>query len=406
MTIDTLRADHVGLSRDGVPLTPAVERLAADAVRYRDVLGNSSTTRPSHASLLSGLYPWRHRVVSNHHVLAGDVPWLPETLRARGFATGAVVSSIQLRAAESGMGRGFDAYDDRFDTTEANRSNMPVKSPAETTRVALAWLAANRGRDFFLWVHYFPPHGPYTPPDDFLRDLPDAASATSLPVSGGNYAQGTIPRYQRLGTETDPEAYRRRYAAHVRYVDHHVGRLLDGLRDLGLYAGALVVVTSDHGESLGEHDWYFCHGNLVYQEQVAVPLLLKLPGNREAGRVVSEPVEGVDVPATMVRVLGLGDVGGLDGRDVLTGTPGAATRPRFTQSEDAEVVGVVVAGRSSCCASGSRASRAPPTPPVRCSRSTWIRPSPPRSTAPAPRRWPRSRPCCGSGTPACRKGRR
>jgi len=216
-----------------------------------------------------------------------------------------------------------------------------MKSPPETTKVALAWLAANRQRDFFLWVHYLPPHGPYTPPEEFVRDLPRSESGTQLPVSSENNAQGMIPRYQRLRGESDPEVYRRAYAGHVRYVDRHVGRLLDGLRELGLYDRALVIVTSDHGESLGEHGWYFCHGNLVYQEQVLVPLLVKLPASRDAGRVVEAPVEGVDIAPTVLRVLGLDGVMRVDGRVILAEALGNEARPRFTQSDDAEVLGAI-----------------------------------------------------------------
>jgi arylsulfatase A-like enzyme len=150
-----------------------------------------------------------------------------------------------------------------------------------------------------------------------------------------------IPRYQQLPGEDDPEAYRRAYAGHVRYVDRHVGDLLDGLRELRLYDDALVVVTSDHGESLGEHGWYFCHGNLVYQEQIRVPLLVKLPGNDDAGRVVAAPVEGVDVAPTVLRVLGLDDTMRADGRVILADALGDDPRPRFTQSDDAEVLAAI-----------------------------------------------------------------
>jgi arylsulfatase A-like enzyme len=363
ITIDTLRADHVGTSRYGARLTPALDRLAADAVRYSDVLANASTTLTSHVSMLTGLYPWHHRVISNRHALAEAVPWLPEALRARGFATAAVVSSITLDA-HTGLARGFDLYDDRFDAAEVNRANQLVKTPAETTRVTLSWLSDHARRDFFLWVHYLPPHGPYTPPEEFLRDMRRSESAQRLPIGLDNWDAGAIPRYQRLDGERDPEAYRRAYAGHVRYVDHHVGRLLDGLRELRLYDGALVIVASDHGESLGEHGWYFCHGNLVYQEQVAIPLSIKLPGAVAAGRVITTPVEGVDIAPTVLRVLGLDDVLHADGRVILPGALDGGPRPRFTQSDNAEVL-AVVAGATKLVLRVSDPSLAGPSHPGR-----------------------------------------
>jgi arylsulfatase A-like enzyme len=343
ITIDTLRADHVGARRDGMALTPSLDRFAKDAVVYSDALANASMTLPSHASMLTGLYPWRHRVLSNDHVLPAGVPTLAELLAARGFATGAVVSSFPLVAERSGMGRGFQSYDEHFNSSELNRTRQLVKTPDETTRVAAAWLAAHRGGPLFLWVHYFPPHGPYNPPAEFLEGLKEAAPdpARALRVSKLNFEPRAIPAYQKFGAESEPEAYRRRYAGYVRYVDHHVGALLRAVENAGLYKDATILIASDHGESLGEHGWFFCHGNLVYDEQVRIPLLLKLPRNREAGRVVGAPVESVDFVPTLLRILGLDGALQGDGRVILPEALGAPARPRFTQSNNAELVAIL-----------------------------------------------------------------
>ncbi len=348
ITIDTLRADHVGARRAGVQLTPSLDRFAADAISYKDAVANASMTLPSHASMLTGLYPWRHRVLSNDHVLPKDIPTLAEALRARGFATGAVVSSLPLMAERSGLGRGFASYEERFDSTELNRTRQLVKTPAETTRVAADWIRAHRRGAFFLWVHYLPPHGPYHPPPEFLTGLrevePDPSRA--LPVAQRNFEPNAISAYQRFGEERDPESYRRRYAGYVRYVDHHVGRLLKVLEELGIYEGATVVIVSDHGESLGERGWYFCHGNLVTREQVQIPLLLKLPGNRQAGHSLTTPVETVDLAPTLLRILGLDAALASDGRVILPeALLGAPARRRFTQSNNAELVAVEEGGR-------------------------------------------------------------
>jgi arylsulfatase A-like enzyme len=333
VSIDTLRADHVGAVRAGVPLTPSIDVLAAESLRFTDALANCTVTRSSHASMLTGLYPWRHGIPDNSGSLRPGVTTLAEALHARGVATGAVVSSFPLRE----LARGFDTFRQAFDHTAGERAE-PVASPGAATEAALEWLREHRQQRFFLFVHYFPPHGPYNAPPRFRLPELEAPSGRLLPVSRVNYEHGAIPVYQKLGEERDPAVYRARYAARVRFVDHFVGRLLDGLRGLGLYDEAAIVLTADHGESLGERGWWFCHGNLTYREQSAVPLLLKLPGGARARTEVGAPVQGVDVFPTVLALLGERAPDGLDGLSLLDAADGriARARLRFTQSGDAE----------------------------------------------------------------------
>jgi arylsulfatase A-like enzyme len=338
VSIDTLRADHVGAARAGVPLTPSIDGLAREAVRFTDALANCTVTRSSHASMLTGLYPWRHGIPDNSGALLPGVTTLAEALGARGVATGAVVSSFPMRE----LARGFSTFHQAFDHTVDNRDE-PVASPGAATEAALGWLRAHGRERFFLLVHYFPPHGPYNAPARFRLPGIEAPSGRPLPLSRLNYEHGAIPAYQRLGEERDPAVYRARYAARVRFVDHHVGRLLEGLRGLGLYDDAAVLVTSDHGESLGERGWWFCHGNLTYREQSAVPLVLKLPGGARGGTAVDAPVQGVDLFPTVLALLGERAPGGLDGTSLLEAAGGRPTpaRVRFTQSGDAEQLSVL-----------------------------------------------------------------
>jgi arylsulfatase A-like enzyme len=288
--------------------------------------------------MLTGLYPWRHGIPDNSGALLPGVTTLAEALGARGVATGAVVSSFPMRE----LARGFSTFHQAFDHTVDNRDE-PVASPGAATEAALGWLRAHGRERFFLLVHYFPPHGPYNAPARFRLPGIEAPSGRPLPLSRLNYEHGAIPAYQRLGEERDPAVYRARYAARVRFVDHHVGRLLEGLRGLGLYDDAAVLVTSDHGESLGERGWWFCHGNLTYREQSAVPLVLKLPGGARGGTAVDAPVQGVDLFPTVLALLGERAPGGLDGTSLLEAAGGRPTpaRVRFTQSGDAEQLSVL-----------------------------------------------------------------
>jgi arylsulfatase A-like enzyme len=331
ITIDTLRADRVG-ARDGAPsLTPALDALARDGVSYDDAITNCSVTRCAHVSLLTGLYPWRHGVLDNSTRYEGRS--LPEWLRSCGFATGAVASSLPVKELTTG----FDWRHEGFPAAEAGRVSYPTKRPEQTTQAAIRFVELNRGRPFFLWVHYFPPHGPYTPPEPFLRGKL-AALGPRLAVSARNYEKDRIPAYQALPGVLDADEYRRRYDAHVRYVDAFAGRLLDRLREDGLYHDALIVVTSDHGESLGEHDWYFLHGNLVYQEQSRVPLIVKRPRGALAGSRVASPVELIDVAGSIATLAGAAGYES-DGTP-LPGPGPARARTRYTQSNDAEVAAV------------------------------------------------------------------
>jgi arylsulfatase A-like enzyme len=350
VTIDSLRDDHVGVSSREAPLTPHLDRLGADGVRFGDALASATTTLASHASMLTGLRPQRHGIHANEGTLGGSIPMVGELLRLQGVRTGAVVSSFVLRS-EGGLARGFETYDESFDGRELTRGGQRVKSAATTTRVALDWLARHRGDRLFLWVHYFPPHGPYTPPEQYRLEREKGESGDRperLEFSSRNYERGRIPTYQRLEDLHEAEAYRARYEAHIRYVDDHVGRLLDGMRQLGIYQRALIIATSDHGESLGEHGWYFCHGNLVYGEQALVPLIVKWPGRRDrAGTTCSAPVELVDIAPTILAHFGLRAVEpgeGVDLAELLADPAIAAERLRLTQSTDAEISAAVLGG--------------------------------------------------------------
>jgi len=334
ITIDTLRDDHVGVDRGGKPLTPSLDRIAADGIRYTDAITNSTVTRPAHASILTGLYPWHHGIPDQVTKLGEGVATLATVLGERGFLTAGIVSSYTLR----GLSTGFEYFHQRLRSTELNRPGEHYKSPEETTRIAADWVKEHAGKAFFLWVHYFPPHGPYTPPDDFIDAAGEKPSGETLEVSDLNYEEGAIPMYQALPGIRDPAIYRSRYEANVRYVDFHVGAFVSTLRELGMYENALLLVTADHGESLGEHDWYFAHGNLVYDEQAKVPLLVKLPGNERAGSVVTDPVETLDIAPTVLALLNLSELMPTEGRSLLGDLESSAPRLRFSQTNDAELV--------------------------------------------------------------------
>jgi arylsulfatase A-like enzyme len=218
-----------------------------------------------------------------------------------------VVSNWVVRGA-TGLNAGFHRYDDSLPQREAGRA-VPERIAADTTDAALAELDAclpNAAARCFLWVHYQDPHGPYTPPGDWRaryleRERAERDGTRELPALPGPFGSGGIPSYQLLGGVTEVAFYRAGYDAEVAYLDEEVGRLLEGIAARGLRDAALVVFTADHGESLGEDDYWFSHGERLSDPLVRVPLLLRAPGAGSGPR--PDLVALVDVFPTLTQAV-------------------------------------------------------------------------------------------------------
>ncbi len=274
ITVDTLRADRLGCYGSKTVATPAMDGLARDGVLFERALAQVPLTFPSHASIFTGTYPSYTGVQDfTSPPLGPGFRTLAQSLKANGYATGAVVSSFVLDRSW-GVARGFDFYDDAFSGKSFLEKDLAlVERPArDSVDHAIAWLARTRRRPFFLWLHLYDPHSPYRPPEPF--------------------------RSQYKGRPYDGE---------VAYTDAQVGRLLQWLKARRLYAGTLIVLVSDHGESLGEHGEQE-HGFFIYRSTTHVPLILKPPAGspvrpgRHAG-----PVEAVSLAPTLLEMAGLRD---------------------------------------------------------------------------------------------------
>ncbi len=286
ISVDTLRADFLGAYGSVRGLTPRMDRLARESLVFTSAYSATSFTLPSLSALLTGRYPEELGIWNNESAVPESVPTLATELRASGWRTGAVVSNFILRSS-SGIDTGFDVYDDRFPQREAVR-NWPERTATDTTDAFFRILDDCRvgPSRCFVWVHYQDPHGPYTPPPgtreshiEAERRAPDGRR--QLPVQAkGDIGLGGIPRYQYLEGNREVAFYRAGYDAEVNYVDTEVGRLLDGLRERRLADEALVVFTADHGEALGEHDYWFAHGEHLTDPLVRIPLMIRGPGIR------------------------------------------------------------------------------------------------------------------------------
>jgi Tfp pilus assembly protein PilF len=258
VTVDTLRADHVGCY-GGAP-TPHVDLLCARGVVFEQATTTAPTTLPAHVSLLSGQWVHTDGVDSNTDVVPRGLRLLPDTLRDAGWATAAFVSGRPL-AGPSGLSAHFATYDDTFPDALGGTRSPAERRAGNTVAAANQWIAT-APEPFFLWVHFYDPHAPRTPTH----------------VGG------------------DP------YEGEIQDVDEAVGRLLDALAARGVADHTAVVVVADHGEGLGDHGEE-THGVLLYEETVHVPLVVAVPGATPRRRV--EPVSVVDVAPTLAALAGV-----------------------------------------------------------------------------------------------------
>jgi choline-sulfatase len=266
VTLDTTRADAIGPEARGIG-TPSFNALAARGRRFRQAYATVPETLPSHSSMMTGLYPAGHSVRENARYLPPDRPVLAERLAQAGYRTEAFVSSFVL-ARRFGLARGFSVYDDELAAGQAERASR------DTTDRAVAHMARESGERLFLWVHYFDPHAPYSPPEPF-RSL---------------FAK-------------------RPYLGEVAAMDEQLGRLVRAF-ELRVEAPRAILVVGDHGEGLGDHG-ESQHGNLVYQSTMHVPLLLVGPG--VAPGVSDTPVSTRRVFHTVLDWAGLGEADSLRG---------------------------------------------------------------------------------------------
>ncbi len=262
ITLDTTRADRLGAYGGPPGLTPNLDRLAASGVVFERAYCAMPLTGPSHAALLTGRTPRELGVVQNGVPLGPDAPTLAEVLRSRGYRTAAVVAAFPV-SSKLGFARGFEFFDDGFGAADAlSRLTLArfagsfglvnvkarLQRPAdEVTASAVRWLEDPPYGPFFLWVHYFDPHTPYEPPEG----------------------------YREKTRAQDPQV--RAYDGEVAFMDAQIGQLLAALRDFGLRDNTVVVAAADHGESLGEHDYYYDHGRYVYEQSMHVPLIVAAP---------------------------------------------------------------------------------------------------------------------------------
>ncbi len=301
VSIDTLRPDHLGCYGYPRSTSPEIDRFREEAVLFEQAVAHAPSTLSSHASLFSSLLPPHHGAsVLNHSAVAPSVTLLAEVLRDAGFATASFNGGGQLHPAW-GLDRGFDVYES---FAESDGDRLGEDTFRERLAAATAWIESVKEEPFFLFLHTYEVHHPYTPAPERLA-LMETGYEGKLP------GQISIRLLEKInaGTKTlhpgDLEHVVATYDAEISSADAGFADLLALLRRLGRYDPSLIVLTSDHGEAFGERGRIGWHGDTLYDEQLRIPLVVRLPGGRLAGTTVKGQVRGVDLAPTLLSVLGI-----------------------------------------------------------------------------------------------------
>ena len=357
MTVDALRADHASLHGYPRDTTPGLRELSTEAVRFKWAFAPSSYTGPSHASILTGKYPSFHEVGFANGVFKATISGsIASILHGLGYATAAFVSTIVLRRSV-GLDKGFEQYDDECKEPEVNRPHSLWRRGKDTAHAALRWLHQNKADDCFLWVHLMDAHGPYSPPSPFdklfLKDQHWRDERPLVVVPDGKV--GGIPAYQVLNAsknasgqlvdyKRDWNYYVSQYDGCIAYLDATLKRFVKALKAKRIWDETLLLITSDHGEAMGENGVFFFHGLSVTLDQVHVPLLLKPPKCiKTTRRVVDGAVSTLDIAPTILDVVGYDCAHlGVQGRSLFTELAHQKrSSPRFIFAETEEQCGLL-----------------------------------------------------------------
>ena len=278
ISVDTLRADHLGCYGYPVNTSPAIDAFAKDGVLFSRCYTLTPLTAPAFSTMLTSLPPHKHGAKRNGLAVYKKVKTLPQILKRYGYRSAAVISNWPIRKKLAGLGGGFDVYYEVFTNKRYWGITNPEGQAPQVNKKAIGWLEANHKKRFFLWVQYTDPHAPYTMHKKHKFDYKSVKPSVYPPGS----------HIKKI----------KKYDSEIAFTDYHIGKLLDKIKELDLYEVALIIFHADHGESFGEHD-YLKHGKKLYNSTLHVPLVVKLPGRLLKNTVRHENASLLDIGPTI-----------------------------------------------------------------------------------------------------------
>ena len=305
VSIDSLRADHLHCYGYPRPTSPTLDRLAAEGARFATAYSVSSWTLPSHATMLTGLYPLSHVAIESNRRISPHAPTLATELRRTGFATAGFVSYEFLRR-RYGFDTGFDLYDDFTTDLDTEAEERTARTGPRLNQQIIPWIEAHHDRPFFLFVHYFDVHWDYDPPPpyDTMFD-PDYEGPDLRPYLDN-------PAIHRGMPKRHLEHLIALYDGEIRFTDDVLRQVVESLERSGIADDTLLIVTADHGDEFFEHG-DIGHTKTLYDEVTHIPLIVRWPRGIPGGRSIDVPVSLVDLAPTVYQILGLEPPPGLEG---------------------------------------------------------------------------------------------
>jgi arylsulfatase A-like enzyme len=306
ISIDTLRADHLGVYGYSKDTSPNIDAFSKDSILFTTSIAQAPSTLPSHASIFTGMLPVNHGAfAASQTPISSDLDTLPEIMRDAGFRTisyngGGLVNAVY------GFDRGFEDY-----VSERKGDLMRNK-----VSQAIDWLDSNSDDKFFMFLHTYEVHDPYSPEQKYL-ELFESTGSSSLPNNMGARELAAINRHDANPTEQDIDHVRNLYNAEIRSMDDAFGDLITYLREKNLYDNTLIVFTSDHGEEFGEHGKIGRHFFTLYDELIHVPLIIKMPNSQLAGQLVEKQVRGIDLLPTILGLVDIDFTPDIDGQSLV-----------------------------------------------------------------------------------------
>jgi len=307
ISIDTLRADHLGCYNYPHETSPSLDKFREDAILFRRCMAQAPSTLASHASILTSLIPSHHNAFfTRSQALPEEILTLAEILQEKGYYTVSFNDGGQI-APRFGLNQGFDLYESMDSKTKTGQLNFK-----QIVDSSIHWLKENTAKRFFLFLHTYETHHPYTPEDKYLK-LFELDYKGKLPKHISVELIKQINNGEVTLDEEDKKHIINAYDAEIRSMDDSFSKLIKFLKENNLYESTLIIFTSDHGEEFGEHGIWATHSHSLFNDQLHVPLIIKLPNSRFSARKVDYLVRSIDILPTVLDLLGKKEGGRFEG---------------------------------------------------------------------------------------------